>query len=112
MFRQTMAAATYHLNHQAKKLGKCVDKARPFYESLRELRQSHQLLQKSALQFERANGMHVAAKQRVKDAEYRVFSGDMKLRPFDGALQEMLNQATIDVCQCLLLHLIEILQDP
>ena len=92
-----MAAATYHLNHQAQKLGKCVDKARPYYESLRELRFSHQNLHKSALQFERANGMHVAAKARVGEAERRVFSGDTKLRPFDGALQEMLNQATMEV---------------
>lgn len=38
MFRQTMAAATYHLNAQAHKLGKCIDKARPFYDVLREMR--------------------------------------------------------------------------
>lgn len=38
MFRQTMAAATYHLNAQAQKLGKCIDKARPFYDVLREMR--------------------------------------------------------------------------
>lgn len=38
VFRQTMAAATYHLNAQAHKLGKCIDKARPFYDVLREMR--------------------------------------------------------------------------
>ena len=38
MFRQTMAAATYHLNMHVQKLGKCIDKARPFYDVLREMR--------------------------------------------------------------------------
>ena len=33
-----MAAATYHLNTHAQKLGKCIDKARPFYDVLREMR--------------------------------------------------------------------------
>ena len=41
MFRQTMAAATYHLNTHAQKLGKCIDKARPFYDKLREMRKVH-----------------------------------------------------------------------
>lgn len=39
VFRQTLAGATYHLNGVAQKLGKCVDKSRPFYESYRQLRQ-------------------------------------------------------------------------
>jgi len=33
-----MAAATYHLNTHTQKLGKCIDKARPFYDVLREMR--------------------------------------------------------------------------
>ena len=36
------------------------------------------------------------ARQRVRDAEHRVFSCGEK-RAFDTALQEMLNQATIEV---------------
>ncbi|KAK3733787.1 hypothetical protein QZH41_015116, partial [Actinostola sp. cb2023] len=96
VFRQTLAGATYHLNGIAHKLGKCVEKSRPFYESYRQLRQSHSLLQKSANQFERATGMHVAARTRVFEAEKRVFGAGAK-RGFDSAIQEMLNQATIEV---------------
>jgi len=54
------------------------------------------MLQKSSNQFERATGMHIAAKTRVMEAEKRVFGGGPK-RAFDTALQEMLNQATIEV---------------
>jgi hypothetical protein len=57
---------------------------------------SHSMLQKSTNQFERATGMHVAAKSRVFEAERRVFGGGNK-RAFDSAIQEMLNQATIEV---------------
>ncbi|KAL9967673.1 hypothetical protein ACROYT_G025954 [Oculina patagonica] len=96
VFRQTMAAATYHLNAQAHKLGKCIDKARPFYDVLREMRKAHFELQKATLQFEKANSRHVYARQRVHEAEQRVFSSVEK-RAFDTALQEMLNQATIEV---------------
>ncbi|KXJ08487.1 SH3 domain-binding protein 5 [Exaiptasia diaphana] len=96
VFRQTLAGATQHLNGVAQKLGKCVDKSRPFYESYRQLRQSHGMLQKSTNQFERATGMHIAARTRVQEAEKRVFGAGPK-RAFDTALQEMLNQATIEV---------------
>ncbi|EDO49513.1 predicted protein, partial [Nematostella vectensis] len=96
VFRQTLAGATYQLNAVAAKLGKCVEKSRPFYESYRQLKQAHYMLQKSTNQFERASGMHVAARRRVIEAESRVF-GDGEKRAFDTALQEMLNQATIEV---------------
>ncbi|XP_031559430.1 SH3 domain-binding protein 5-like [Actinia tenebrosa] len=96
VFRQTLAGATYQLNGVAHKLGKCVEKSRPFYEAYRQLRQSHSMLQKSTNQFERATGMHIAAKNRVSEAERRVFGGGAK-RTFDSALQKMLNEATIEV---------------
>jgi len=96
VFRQTMAAATYHLNNHAQKLGKCIDKARPFYDVLREMRKAHFELQKATLQFEKANSRHVYARQRVHEAENRVFGSGEK-RAFDTALQEMLNQATLEV---------------
>lgn len=54
------------------------------------------MLQKSTNKYERASGMHIAAKTRVNEAEKRVFGGGPK-RAFDTALQEMLNQATIEV---------------
>ena len=38
----------------------------------------------------------MCARQRVHDAEHRVFNSGEK-RAFDMAMQEMLNQATIEV---------------
>ncbi|XP_073235946.1 uncharacterized protein [Porites lutea] len=97
VFRQTMTAATYHLNAQTKKLGnKNIEKARPFYDVLRELRKAHVKLQQATLQYEKANSRHIYARQRVQEAENRVFLSGEK-RAFDTALQEMLNQATIEV---------------
>ena len=58
--------------------------------------QAHFELQRATLQYEKANSRHVYARQRVHDAEHRVFSCGEK-RVFDTALQEMLNQATIEV---------------
>ena len=58
--------------------------------------QAHFVLQQAALQYERANGLHVAAKRRVREAEQRVFSSIEK-RAFDAALQELLNTATTEV---------------
>lgn len=58
--------------------------------------QAHCELQKATLQFEKANSRHVYARQRVQEAEQRVFASGEK-RAFDTALQEMLNQATIEV---------------
>lgn len=58
--------------------------------------QAHFELQKATLQFEKANSRHVYARQRVHEAENRVFGSGEK-RAFDTALQEMLNQATLEV---------------
>ncbi|XP_068715561.1 SH3 domain-binding protein 5-like [Montipora foliosa] len=97
VFRQTLAAATYHLDDQTKKVGlKNINKARPFYDLLRVMRKAHFELQKASRQYEKANSRHVYARQRVHDAEYKVFSSGEK-RDFDAAMQEMLNQATIEV---------------
>ena len=48
------------------------------------------------LQFEKANSRHVYARQKVHEAEQRVFGSGEK-RAFDAVLQEMLNQATLEV---------------
>lgn len=58
--------------------------------------QAHFKLQQATLQYERANSRQIYARQRVQEAENRVFSSGEK-RAFDTALQEMLNQATIEV---------------
>ena len=58
--------------------------------------QAHFKLQQATLQYEKANSRHIYARQRVQEAENRVFSSGEK-RAFDTALQEMLNQATIEV---------------
>lgn len=58
--------------------------------------QAHLVLQQAALQYERANSMHVAAKRTVREQEHRVYTSIEK-RAFDTALQEVLNVATIEV---------------
>lgn len=97
VFRQTLAAATYHLENQSKRVGvKNVQKARPFYDVLRAMRKAHFELQKASHQYEKANSRHVCARQQVRDTENKMFFSEEK-RAFDPAMQEMLNKATIEV---------------
>jgi len=52
-------------------------------------------LHDAALKFEQAQSRHFNAKKRVSEAEKKSTTVDGKLDP---ALQEMMNQATIEVC--------------
>ena len=54
----------------------------------------HNQLHEAALKFEQAQSRHYNAKKRVSEAERRSTTVAGKLDP---ALQEMLNQATIEV---------------
>ncbi|KAL5010027.1 hypothetical protein ScPMuIL_012332 [Solemya velum] len=93
-FRQSLSDATHKLNGLAKKLGVCVEKARPYYDSRMKAKEAHIETQKAALRFERACSMHEAAKEMVQLAE----QGYMKREePSDPAWQEMLNHATMKV---------------
>jgi len=96
VFRSLLTDSTHHLKSLSKKLGNCIEKARPYYEALDVSTRAQAECQKAAVQFQRAAGMHAAAKETISLAEERFSenSGDWQ---FDNAWQEMLNHATIKV---------------
>ncbi|KAG8212768.1 hypothetical protein J437_LFUL019729, partial [Ladona fulva] len=95
-FRLLLNNSTHRLNLSAKKLGSCIKKARPYYEALEVAKQAQLECQKAAVQFQRANEIHQAAKETVALAEQRFLSKQHEWQ-FDNAWQEMLNHATLKV---------------
>lgn len=93
-FRQRLCESTVHLETIAKKLGSCIEKARPYYEARIKSKEALLETQKAALRFERANSAHAAAKEMVYLAEEGLTAEG---RTFDHAWQEMLNHATMRV---------------
>ncbi|XP_023305314.2 SH3 domain-binding protein 5 homolog [Lucilia cuprina] len=92
-FRILMNESTRRLKLSSKKLGSCIDKARPYYEALEKAREAQIECQKAAVKFQRANEIHAAAKETVALAEQRFMSNSHEWQ-FDNAWQEMLNHAT------------------
>lgn len=93
-FRQTLSESTQKLDVLAKKLGSCVEKARPYYDARVKAKDAHIETQRAALRFERACSMHEAAKEMVQLAEQGYMRREL---PSDPAWQEMLNHATMKV---------------
>ncbi|KAK7078984.1 SH3 domain-binding protein 5 [Halocaridina rubra] len=99
VFRTTLTESTARLKALAKKLGNCIEKARPFYEA-QELARSSQLeCQRAAVQYQRANALHQAAKETIALAEERFVNSRHEHWQFDSAWQEMLNHATMKVME-------------
>ncbi|KAJ9585115.1 hypothetical protein L9F63_020545, partial [Diploptera punctata] len=95
-FRLLLNESTRRLKLLSKKLGSCIERARPYYDSLEVAKRAQQECQKAAVQFQRANEIHQAAKETVALAEQRFLSKQHEWQ-FDNAWQEMLNHATIKV---------------
>ncbi|XP_055620911.1 SH3 domain-binding protein 5 homolog [Toxorhynchites rutilus septentrionalis] len=95
-FRILMNESTRRLKLSSKKLGSCIDKARPYYEALDKARAAQLECQTAAIKYQRANEIHAAAKETVALAEQRFMSNSHEWQ-FDNAWQEMLNHATIKV---------------
>lgn len=57
-----MAEASRRLKVRARKLGSCIDKARPFYEALNMSKQAQQQCQIAAVKYQRANGKIIYSK--------------------------------------------------
>ncbi|XP_070545665.1 SH3 domain-binding protein 5-like [Ptychodera flava] len=93
-FRQSLNESTNVLNCHSKKLGSCIEKARPYYEARQTAKRAQQAIQDAALKFERANSMLAAAKEMVDVAEHGLI---VEKRTFDANWQEMLNHATMKV---------------
>ncbi|XP_053965565.1 SH3 domain-binding protein 5 homolog [Anastrepha ludens] len=92
-FRILLNESTRRLKLSSKKLGSCIEKARPYYEALEKAREAQIECQKAAVKFQRANEIHTAAKETVALAEQRFMSNSHEWQ-FDNAWQEMLNHAT------------------
>lgn len=56
-FRMLLGESTRRLKLLSKKLGGCIDRARPYYEALDIAKGAQQECQKAAVQFQRASGM-------------------------------------------------------
>ncbi|XP_071804319.1 SH3 domain-binding protein 5-like [Asterias amurensis] len=96
LFRQSLTESTHNLNAISKKLGSCIEKARPYYEARQKAKECQQETQKAAVRFERANSMLAAAKEMVDLAEQGLIQEGRK---FDANWQEMLNHATMKVAE-------------
>ncbi|XP_011312214.1 uncharacterized protein [Fopius arisanus] len=90
-FRKLLCESTITINTMGKKLGSCIEKSRPYYDSRFKAKEALREAQKAAVRYERANGQHAAAKEMVYLAEEGL---RMEGRSFDHAWQEMLNHAT------------------
>ncbi|XP_076293014.1 uncharacterized protein LOC143215101 isoform X2 [Lasioglossum baleicum] len=90
-FRDLLCESTFKIDSLAKKLGNCIEKSRPYYDSRFKAKEALQETQKAAIRFERANSQHAAAKEMVYLAEEGLRTEG---RCFDHAWQEMLNHAT------------------
>ncbi|BFZ06324.1 hypothetical protein BsWGS_09363 [Bradybaena similaris] len=93
-FRQVLSESTQCLNALSRKLGTCVDKARPYYDARMRLKEAHLESQKAVLRFERSRRMHEAAREMVQLAEEGYKRREQDLDP---TWQEMLNHATLKV---------------
>ncbi|XP_077645065.1 SH3 domain-binding protein 5-like [Lonchura striata] len=90
-YRRVLSDSARKLNSQGSQLGACIDRARPYYEARRRAKEAQQETQRAALRYERAVGMHNAAREMVFVAEQGMGTGKNRLDP---TWQEMLNHAT------------------
>lgn len=94
LFRQLLADSTQRIDVLAKRLGKCVEQSRPYYEARIRAKQALAETQAAAVRYERAMSQHAAAREMVFLAEEGLMQ---KGCTFDHTWQEMLNHATSKV---------------
>lgn len=107
--------STRRLKLLTKRLGSCIEKARPYYDLLEIAKMQQKQCQQAALHYQKASGeqlqqmhpnfhklknscigIHAAAKETVALAEQRFLTNQHEWQ-FDNAWQEMLNHATMKV---------------
>ncbi|KAA0188023.1 hypothetical protein HAZT_HAZT004577 [Hyalella azteca] len=93
-FRHDLSEASSSLQLLGRKLGSAVEKARPYFEAMQHARKLHLDCQRTAVQYQRANSVHQAARSTISLAEERFSNAHLNQRQFDPAWQEMLNHAT------------------
>lgn len=97
LFRSLLTDSTHQLKALSKKIGgSVIEKARPYYEALEISNKAQKECQAAATAYQRACGIHAAAKETIALAEQRFLSNSNEWE-FDNAWQEMLNHATIKV---------------
>ncbi|UYV81801.1 SH3BP5 [Cordylochernes scorpioides] len=89
LFRSTLNETSHRLRQQYKKLGRCIEIARPYYDSREATKQAQLECQQAAQQFQRAREAHREARHTLQVAETRLAEGWQ----FDRAWQEMVNRA-------------------
>merc|ERR1711878_265810 len=75
-----------------------IEKARPYFEAMEEATKAQKECQSAATAFQRASGIHAAAKETITLAEERFLTNASNWQ-FDNAWQEMLNHATMKVME-------------
>ncbi|XP_047737014.1 flocculation protein FLO11-like isoform X2 [Hyalella azteca] len=94
VFRQLLADSTQRIDLLSKKLGKCVQQARPYYDARIKAKQAMQEMQCACVQYERSVSEHNAAREMVFLAEEGLMQSGAA---FDHTWQEMLNHASAKV---------------
>ncbi|XP_076058279.1 uncharacterized protein LOC143035289 isoform X2 [Oratosquilla oratoria] len=94
LFRQLLTDSTQRIDALAKRLGKCVEQSRPYYDARIKAKQALAQAQAAAVRYERAMSQHAAAREMVFLAEEGLMQ---KGCVFDQTWQEMLNHATTKV---------------
>jgi len=99
LFRTLLTDSTHQLKALASKIGGVhIEKARPYFEAMEEATKAQKECQSAATAFQRASGIHAAAKETIALAEQRFLSNSTNWQ-FDNAWQEMLNHATMKVME-------------
>jgi len=99
LFRTLLTDSTQQLKALSQKVGVAqIEKARPYFEALEIANKAQKECQSAATAFQRANGIHAAAKETITLAEERFLTNASNWQ-FDNAWQEMLNHATMKVME-------------
>jgi hypothetical protein len=97
LFRTILTDSTHQLKSMSQKVGVVhIEKARPYFEAMEVATKAQKECQSAVTAFQRANGIHAAAKETIALAEQRFLSNSTEWQ-FDNAWQEMLNHATMKV---------------
>lgn len=98
VFRNTLSESSQRLKQLSKKLGKCIEIARPYYEAKEVAKLAQVECQKAAVQYQRACSIHKAARETITMAEEKFLNKDNNWK-FNTAWQEMVNHAAIKVLE-------------
>lgn len=73
-FRNILSESTDRLKQLSNKLGKSINKSRPYYEARDQLIEIHSKCQRAAINYEKACESYLEAKERIKSAEKKFLS--------------------------------------